>query len=285
MKLIIQSIFGAILAFFMIRYTKVSFKKGANMKCANYRTILFGLLFFCMLEISRLVVGTNPLLEGMTAAGMDKIKTDLASVCNSQEKNEFTFNDDTQLSTCKFGEINEDDYMFQMMADIGTYDKPSNTVSVSLYNAATYYCKRLADGNPGIVDGKFTCSVKEPPDDYEIQRIDLMKKMAEDYGGTYDEKNKRSTFPQIIVPTVKSTAKPTARPTVRPTVKPTVKPTIKPTVTTAKPTARPTVTTFPAAPVATVANATNLEKDCDKSRGNWIFDSEKRQGICIYGNI
>ena len=267
MKLIIQSILGAILAFFMIRYTKVSpwkgaLKNGAYMKC--YRSILFGLLFFCILETYRLLE-SNRLLEGMTDSGMtdsgmDKIKTDLASFCNSQAKNEFTFNDDTQLATCKFGEIPEDDYMLKTMAEIGNYDKPSNTFSVSLYNAATYYCKRLVDGNPGIVDGKFTCSVKEPPDDYDIQRIELMKKMAQDYGGTYDEKTKRATFPQIIVPAA------------------------LPAVKTTLPVA-PSNTTSPAAPVVTVANATNLESDCYNSSGNWIFDSERRQGICIYENI
>ena len=238
MKVIIQSILGAILAFFMMRY---------YMKCG--RTILFGLLFFLILETYRLLE-SNRLLEGMTAdkpGGMNQIKTDLANICSNTVKGEFTFNDDTQLFTYKLGEIPKDVYVTGV-SEIGNYDKPSNTFTTSLYNVAMKTCKEFR-GSPGIVDGKFTCSELESPNPF-IQGV------GEYYGGTYDEKNKRSIFPQIIVPSAVKTTLPTVK------------------------------TTFPATNTTLPVDiATNLEKDCDKSRGNWIFDSEKRQGICIYGNI
>lgn len=234
MKLIIQSIFGVILAFFMMRY---------YMKCG--RTILFGLLFFLILETYRLLE-SNRLLEGMTAdkpGGMNQIKTDLANICSNKFKGEFTFNDDTQLITYKLGEIPKDvDVTYA--SKIGNYDKPSNTFTTPLYNVAMKTCK-VFGGSPGIVDGKFTCSELESPN-HSIQGV------GEYYGGTYDEKNKRSIFPQIIVPSAVKTTVPAVK------------------------------TTVPAGPVDI---ATNLESDCYNSSGNWIFDSERRQGICIYENI
>ena len=260
MKVIIQSILGAILAFFMMRYPK-----GANMKCG--RTILFGLLFFCMLETYRMLE-SNRLLEGMSVqgaeslqphkpGGINQIKTDLANYCSNHFKGEFTFNDDTQLFTYKLGEIPKDEDV-TYVSEIGNYDKPSNTFTTSLYNVAMNTCKEFR-GSPGIVDGKFTCSELESPNPF-IQVV------GEYYGGTYDEKNKRSIFPQIIVPAAKTTLP------------------VAPVAKTTLPVA-PSNTTSPAAPVDPVANATNLESDCYNSSGNWIFDSERRQGICIYENI
>lgn len=253
MKVIIQSILGAILAFFMMRYTKCG------------RTILFGLLFFCMLETYRLLE-SNRLLEGMTAdkpGGINQIKTDLANYCSNIFKGEFTFNDDTQLFTYKLGEIPKDEEV-KYISEISNYDKPSNTISSSLYNAAMNTCKQF-QGSPGIVDGKFTCSEIESPNIF-------IQGYGEYYGGTYDEKNKRSIFPQIIVPSAVVPADPVANTTLP----------AAPVANTTLPVAPVANTTLPAAPADM---ASNLESDCYNSSGNWIFDSERRQGICIYENI
>ena len=260
--LIIQSILGTILAFFIFHGSLLRIRKSPlpcwrisspYTKVALFNTILFGGLFFCLLEITRMFATKQPSrFEGLdNPTNTATIKTALENFCKNPLKGEFTFNDATQQMTCKIGEQFPDQTV-QQLSQIGNYDKPSNTFTASLYNLATYSCKMVA-GNPGIVNGMFTCSAQDSYDE-------TIQGGAQYFDGIYDEKNKRGVFPQIMIPN-----EPTAKPQVT-----------KPSVTT-----KPPVTTKP----STANKATNLEKECENSLGNWVFDSGKHQGICIYADI